>query len=128
MEFARGLAKLSMYLEHKMRCNCRLNKTLSEQKQCVDSYSNYDITLTKVKCDTCLGAVSYFKALRAMDQNKTCQAAMNLLCFPFLNSLSSVGVACRQFSSKFCAIPMIESVVDVSSSSMDVCTCQLFCK
>ncbi|KAG2389403.1 hypothetical protein C9374_013963 [Naegleria lovaniensis] len=128
LQFARGVAKLSMFLEHKMRCNCRMHKTIFEQKQCIDNYSHYDIFLTKVKCETCLGAASYLKALRSLDENKTCVAAMNSVCYPFRDNLSSVGVACRQFSSKFCGIPMIESIVDVSSTPTDVCVGQSFCK
>ena len=123
--FALGLAKLSMYLDHKIRCNCRLNTT-ANMTQCIGDYSTYDIMQIDVICYTCLGAVEYFKALRLLDNTKTCLTAMDSVCSPFLGGLHSVGLACRLFSAKLCSIPMIESIVDIQSET-DVCIGQLFC-
>ena len=125
--FAKGLAQLTMYLDHSLRCNCRFEATIEKQMECVGNYTVFDFKPTNKGCNMCLGAIETYKQAKEIDPSTTCEQAMDTLCKPYKNSLNSVGVACRLSTRSLCNTFMLDTLIGVQTTS-EFCYGQQFCQ
>ncbi|EFC45881.1 predicted protein [Naegleria gruberi] len=125
-QFAKGIAQFSMYLDHKLRCNCRLETTDTAKTTCINNYSDFDVKSSTTACAVCKGAVQYLKALRTVDSTMRCSDSMKDICSPFNDGLHSVGLACRLSTKSLCGITLMEQMVD-SQSISEFCSGHSYC-
>ena len=133
---ARQLAKYYRVLDKK-RCKCA-EFPPGTRRECIDDYATTNLKMDPatqlIRCETCITAVEYIKALRHNHslQSSTllgCEEALRKdMCDPFYDQRHSMGVACRSVIASLCILD-VSSLNNLASvqTTKDFCTMTEYC-